>query len=199
MRGLKLTMFVLGCLVMGTQTFRHVYVKWLEPRGSFLDAYKDKAEQAVHTSEDLDDLKERYVAAVAKRRDYEGSNPEVEVRQRSARQLYDEEGELRSAIERIEAQQKSIHQLWFFWLCGLGSVGLGILAYRRLNRWLGLVGMITGFSEMACWTSPLWRTWGPQGEFERLLLLKLVLSVVSLALLVGLWLRAERHPRPTPS
>jgi hypothetical protein len=193
MRGLKVTLFILALVVFGTQTFRHVYVKWIEPRGSVLDDFREKVEDEIAASEDLDDLLAQYKVAHGRLKEYESGHPEIEVRERSAQQLYTEEQQLQSAIMRVEQQEKSIFDLWFYWLCGLLSIGLGVLAYRRLNRWLGMVGIITGFTEMATWTSPLWRTWGPQGEFERLLTLKLVLSLVSMALLIGLWLCSDKE------
>ena len=70
---------------------------------------------------------------------------------------------------------------------------LGLGAYLRVNPWVGMVGLITGFVEMAVWTSPLWRSHGPQGSFDRLLTVKLVLSFTSMALLLSLWLFHARR------
>ena len=116
----------------------------------------------------------------------------MEEHERYMNPVFQDEAKLEQAISRVEAQRKSIFDLWFFWLCGLLGVGFGIFAYHRINRWLGMAGMITGFAEMTTWTSALWRTLGPQGEFERLLTTKLILSVVTLALLIVIWLKSER-------
>lgn len=192
MRGLKITLFVLGLLTMGTQTFRHVYVKWIEPSGSVLDAYQAEVEEDIAASDDLDELTAHFEKAHEARKAYETDHQDVPAYQRLGVKAFDDEQKLRAAIKRVEGQRKSIFDLWFYWLCGLASIVLGILAYRRVNRWLGMAGMITGFSEMAWWTSPLWRTWGPQGEFDRLLTMKLLLSFVSLALLIAIWLKSDR-------
>ena len=63
MRGLQITMFILGLLVIGTQTLRHVYVKWIEPTGSVLDAYRDPVEKDISKSNDLDELVAHYKKA----------------------------------------------------------------------------------------------------------------------------------------
>lgn len=58
-----------------------------------------------------------------------------------------------------------------------------------------MASIIAGFSEMAYWTSPLARAFGALPEFERLLATKLLLSVVSWALLVALWLLMDQWGR----
>jgi hypothetical protein len=195
MRGLQVTLFVLLMVVIATQTFRHVYVKWIEPKGSVLDEFRDPVEGDLAASRSLAELKEMYRTADAavKRFEKDASLEDIERSQRTQREVYRHRDEIRSAIERWEDQGRRVFQLWFYWGCGLAGILLGLLAYARVNRWLGMVGIITGFVEMAVWTSPLWRAWGPQQEFERLLTWKLVLSFVSMALLVGLWLWHERR------
>jgi len=195
MRGLKITLFVLGLLVLGTQTFRHVYVKWIEPQGSVLDAYREDVEEDIAASKDLDELTALYEKARDARKAWEKANPEATHQERYTEnviKIFAEEGSVEQAIRQVEAQAKSLFDLRFYWICGLLSIAVGLLAYHRINRWLGMAGLITGFTEMAFWTSPLWRAGGPQGEFEKLLTTKLVLSLISLALLIGIWLKSDR-------
>jgi len=195
MRSLQATLFVLVMLVLSTQTFRHVYVKWIEPTGSVLDEFREPVDEDIAASNDLHELKAMYAKARADRQGYEKGRPlsEVDLARRTNREVYRSENELREAIVNVEGQNRSLFQLWFFWLCGLLSILLGLAAYRRVNPWIGMVGLITGFVEMAVWTSPLWRAHGPQGPFERLLTLKLTLSFVSMALLLALWLWGQRR------
>ncbi len=192
MRGLKTTLFVLGLLALSTQTFRHIYVKWIEPTGSVLDEFREPVEEDIAKSKDLDELKAMYKTAHERVEAYEKDNPKIKVEDRSAYQLYEDQREIESAIQQVEGQRKTIFEMWYFWICGLLSIGVGLLAYHRFNRWLGMVGIIAGFAEMVFMTSPLWRSWGPQGEFERLLTWKLVLSIVSMALLITMWLKSEK-------
>ena len=199
MRALQATLFVLVMLVMTTQTFRHVYVKWIEPKGSVLDDFREPVDKDIAESRSLDELKALYAKAQAAMKAYEQGKPleEIDLAKRTNRDAYREEAELRAAIERVEAQNRSRFELWFYWLCALLSIGIGVVAYARVNPWVGMVGLISGFVEMAVWTSPLWRSRGPQAGFEHLLTLKLVLSCISMALLVGMWLWNQRRERTT--
>ena len=197
MRSLQATLFVLLMLVLSTQTFRHVYVKWFEPKGSVLDDFREPVEKDIAASKTLDELKAMYAKARSAKDAYESGKPlrEVDLARRTGQVVYTEADELRAAIERVEEQDRARFKLWFYWLCGLLSILLGLGAYVRVDRWVGLVGIITGFVEMAVWTSPLWRSRGPQGAFEHLLTLKLSLSFASMVLLLTLWLSGQRRER----
>ncbi len=169
MRSLQATLFVLVMLVLSTQSFRHVYVKWVEPTGSVLDEFRETVDEDIAASKSLDELKAMYAKARTGRQDFEKDKPlrDVDLAKRTNREVYRSEQELREAIVRVEGQERDLTRLWFYWLCGLLSVVLGLLAYARVNPWVGMVGLITGFVEMAVWTSPLWRSHGPQGSFDR--------------------------------
>ena len=195
MRGTQITLFVIGLLIIGTQTFRHVYVKWIEPTSSVLDDYRPPIAEDIAATKDLDELVVLFDAAWKKVQAYEGtaSLEDIDLAKRTGSEPYRSEGEARDAIERWEAQSRSIFQLRFYWLVGLLSIVGGLFAYARINPWLGMVGIITGFTEMAVWTSPLWHSWGPQSQFERLLDQKLILSMVSAVLLIALWLWHARR------
>lgn len=197
MRGLQTTMFVLLFLVVSTQTLRHVYVKWVDPTGSVLDEFREPVEADIVASQDLDELKRRYAKAHEALKAYEKDRPlrDIQLARETGRDVYREQQELREAIERLEDQERQLFQLRFYWGCGLLGVLLGLLAYVRLNPWVGVAGLLAGFVEMAVWTSPLWRSWGPQHRFDALLMSKLVLSAVTLALLLSAWLWSERVRR----
>ncbi len=200
MRSLQATLFVLVMLVLSTQSFRHVYVKWIEPTGSVLDEFREPVDEDIAASNSLDELKAMYAKARAGRKEYEKDKSlrDVDLAKRTNQEVYRSEDELREAITRVEAQNRDLSRLWFYWLCGLVSIVLGIGAYLRVNPWVGMVGLITGFVEMAVWTSPLWRSHGPQGTFDRLLTVKLVLSFASMALLLALWLVHQRRTAGAP-
>ena len=197
MRSLQATLFVLVMMALTTQSFRHVYVKWIEPRGSVLDEFKEPVEKDIAASKSLAELKAMYAKAHAAKKGYEGGKTleEIDLARRTDRDVYKEENQLREAIDKVEDQNRSLFQLWFYWLCGLASVAVGLLAYVKINRWVGMVGLITGFVEMAVWTSPLWRSSGPQKGFDELLTLKLALSFASLVLLLAVWLWGQRRER----
>jgi hypothetical protein len=110
------------------------------------------------------------------------ADPKVSFENEQDTEPFKSERSLREAISNWEEGQKEIHALRFYWFVGLlvGAVGLG--SYYRLNRWLGLTLLIVTFSEFIYWTCPTFI--GPTTrEFDRLLVNKLVLSVVSVLLL----------------
>jgi len=193
MKALQTTLFVIAFVVLGTQSVRHAYVKWIEPRTSVLHAYRDPVDTAIASATTLQDLVTLYERARNDVRQYErkASNPEVPLHERHSTEPYATESKLREEIENWEARTKNIFELRFFWGLGLLSVGLGVLSRWKWNAWLGMAAIISGFSEMAYWTSPLFR-YRTVPEFERLLGDKLVLSFISWGLLVTLWLLIDK-------
>jgi hypothetical protein len=200
MRPLQITLFVLAFIVVGTQSFRHIYVKFFQPRTSVLDPFRDPTESGIAEAEDLDDLLVMYQEAREAVAEYEGNpaNPPVSVRERRELEPYSSEFRLEMEIQRREAQAHGIFKMRFYWAFGLVGVLLGILCHVRFNRWLGMAAVIAGFSEMAFWTSPLVRLPGAGTEFERLLNNRLVLSVVTWVLLLALWLLLDRSKIGAP-
>src|SRR3990172_7447701 len=64
MKALKITVFLLAVLVLTTQFARHIYVRYLEPRGSVLDTYvQTETKKAIKGAASLDELVSRYDAA----------------------------------------------------------------------------------------------------------------------------------------
>ncbi len=194
MQRLQTTLFVIAFVVIGTQSFRHVYVKWIEPRSSVLDAYRAPVDTAIASANNLQDLVALYERAHSLVQQYESkaANPEVPRHERQEAEAYASEMKLRTEIEGWEARTKDIFQLRFFWGLGFLSVLLGIWCHTKWNAWLGMAAIISGFSEMAYWTSPLTRSFGAAPEFERLLGNKLVLSLITWSFLVTLWLLVDK-------
>ena len=193
MRKFQTVMFVLLMVVASTQTFRHVNVKWIEPTGSVLDQFKSETESEIAQARTLDELLPLYADAKSQVEKYEanGSNPPIERYEREVTEPYKTEGELRGEIEQRENQQRQVFQLYFYWLGGLASIFVGVLVYRKVNEWVGIAAVVTGFLEMVFWTSPL-NHYHPGQEFGLLLNSKLGLSVATLALLISLWLATGR-------
>jgi hypothetical protein len=107
---------------------------------------------------------------------------EVSDRDESQLEPYKSEHTLRDAINDWESKAKDIHALRFYWFIGFALFAFGFLAYKKLNRWLGLTFLIAAFSEFIYWTSPTF--FGGTREFDKLLGNKFVFSVVSLMLLI---------------
>ena len=194
MRKFQTVMFVLVMVVASTQAFRHVYVKWVAPTGSVLDQFQTETESEIAKARTLEELLPLYAEAKEEIEDYESdpSNPAIERYERDVTEPYKTEIELKREIEKREEQQRDVFQLFFYWLGGLASIIVGIVVYRRVNEWVGIAAVVTGFLEMIFWTSPL-NGYHPGDEFGLLLNSKLCLSVATLAFLVWLWLISSRH------
>ena len=207
MKGLQITLFIIAFIILSTQSFRHVYVKWIEPTGSVLDKYNEEVEKDIESSKTLDELIYVFEEAHKKVEEYEADSVNREDKgekkckndpfkspyyNKWEKEPYKSEQKARQAIMRWESRNKMLFELYFYWFCGLLSIIIGILSYQRINTWLGISGIITGFSEMIWWTSPLHRAFGDKGIFEILLNTKLTLSVTSCLLLVILWLFSNK-------
>ena len=197
-KALQTTLFLIAFVILGTQTVRHIYVKWIEPRSSVLDAYGESVDSAIASAATLEELVALYDSAHRAVEQFKGdsSYQAMEPMDRHDDERIRTKSELREEILAWEARTKNIFELRFFWSLGFMGVVLGVLGRLKANAWMGMAAIIAGFSEMIYWTSPLNRyRAGP--EFERLLTEKLVLSLVAWMLLIGLWLmlaRRERQP-----
>ena len=195
MKGLQTTLFILAFLSLSTQSFRHIYVKWIEPEGSILDEFKESYEKKIDSTKTLSELKKLYADA---HRRYEKKDNELDssyAGRKSLNEIGSEKSSIEQLIRRREERNKEVFELWFFWCCGLFSVIVGIFIFIKLNRWIGMAGLISGFSEMVYWTKPSFRSFGGVPEFETLLNGKLALSIVTLAMLSFLWLFKNRFER----
>jgi len=186
MSALQRTLAILACLCLIVQSVRHAYLLWLEPRASVLDKYDRPLRDEIAGASSLDELVARYDSVrkevdrvKAERR---ATDPKATFEDLQDTEPFKSEASLREAIQSWQERANEIHSLRFYWFVGLGLVVLGAVSYRGLNRWVGVTLLIAGFSEFIYWTSPTFL--GPvTREFDRLLVNKLVLSLVSLALL----------------
>ena len=195
MKSTLTVLFIIAAVASSTQTFRHVYDKWLDPRESVLDEFLDETDSSIVGAQSMEQLLDLYREAFDAVEEYEldPNNPKLGIFQRPINMPpYESEYKIRSEIQSRESDEGQLFRIRFYWLCGLTSLFVGIFAFRRINRWLGLTGIIVGFSEMLCWTSPLFSNRVFSSQFESLLNLKLSLSLVTWVLLIGLWLLIEK-------
>jgi hypothetical protein len=187
-------LFVIAMLISSTQTFRHAYVKWIEPQGSVLDAFQEATEAEMEKAKTLDQLVALYREAYTKVKDYEANpdNPKVGLKERSTTEPYRSEGKIKKEIRSREQDRMQLFKLSFYWGCGLLSLAIGIGTFYKVNAWLGVSGVIIGFSEMLCWTSPLFHNSVVSQQFLTLLNYKLIFSFITWVLLIALWLVKEK-------
>jgi hypothetical protein len=188
MNALQKTLAVVALLILVSQTVRHAYRLWLEPRGSVLDKYDQPLKNEIANAASLDELLRRYEPVrkqvdAAKEELVKAGKP-LSWQQEQGTEPYKSENALRAAITDWEQKSKEIRELRFYWLIGLVLYVSGLLIYRRLNGWFGLTLLIAAFAEFMYWTSPTF--FGPgTREYERLLINKFTFSVVSLILLLS--------------
>jgi hypothetical protein len=195
MRRLQITLFIIAMVFSSTQTFRHVYTKWLEPKTSVLDKYDEKIEKDIYKSKSINELLALFDDAHKKVKAYEKdkNNPEINEHQKEDKEPYKTMIKIQDSIEKWESYGIQISKMRFFWSCGLISVILGFFIYIYLNDWLGMVGIITGFTEMIFWTCPtIFGIFGARFEFERLLNNKLFFSIITWLLLLSAWFLLQK-------
>ena len=189
MKPLLRTLAVLAALALTTQTVRHAYVLWFEPRSSVLDKYDRPLKNEIETAGSLDELLHRYDVArkeadrvKAERR---ATNPQAEFGAQQDSEPFTSERALREAVTSWEGRAKEVRSLRFYWGIGFVFSVVGLVLYLRINAWAGLTFMIIGFSEAVYWTSPTFFSGDATREFNRLLVHKFVLSIVSIVALAS--------------
>lgn len=194
MNALQRTLAIIAFLALATQTVRHAYLLWLEPRKSVLDKYDQPLKDEISSATTLEELLRRY-DPVRKAADQARQERSKEAQAGKPYRFDDMQTEpfkseraLHEAIADWERKAKEIRELRFYWFVGLLVLVMGLLSYKRLSRWLGLTLLIAAFSEFIYWTSPTFLG-GNTREFDRLLANKLAFSAVSFVLLLTvIWL-----------
>jgi hypothetical protein len=191
---MRVTLAILGLfalLIVAAQTFRHVYVRWVEPRDSVLDQFREKTEQEIAASKTLEELAALYSDAkklvqAEDAKHAEDTDSEADYRRRQ-REPYTSEELLRGAITERESHERLLQETHFFWWVGFGCALLGFIAYFHVHPWFGVSLMVVGMCEIIWATCPSFRSFGAAQEFDRLLTAKVVYSALSVALVLIAW------------
>jgi hypothetical protein len=191
MKILQAILGMLAVLLVSAQTFRHIFVRWIEPRHSELDRFRESTETSIAKSNSLSELVDLYEISWKQVREEDAKHPDTEDNhdtwERRQKDPYRSEAQLKAAIQQWEQHQRQLYELHFFWWSGCLAVALGLLAYARFSRWLGLSAFVLGYLEMTYATCPALREFGSAAEFDRLLTYKVVYSTITLLLVLGLW------------
>ncbi len=160
-------------------------IRWFRPTISVLDRFEETLKGDIKKAKSLDELVLKYEDVNKKVKDYEAdkANPIVEPQDKMQKEPYKSELTVKEAINDWESKSKEIHELRFYWSCGLLLVILGCLSYFKFNQWAGTSLLISGFAEIIYWTSPSFIR-ESSVEFERLLTNKFVFSLLSFILLL---------------
>lgn len=201
MRAIQTVLFTLAMLVITIQSIRHVYVRFLEPRTSVLDKYdQTETKKAIQNADSLEALLKLYDPArkVVDQLDEQMKKGEIG-KTKDERDLfrekfndehkkeYDCASELGYAIRQWEERSKEIYELRVFWLFGLtlGIIGTLFLSFKW--SWFGMALVIPGVIEMIWWTAPSLSFGGCPLEYDRLLINKLVFTLITLLIVMVWW------------
>jgi len=194
MKKLITTLFVLGMLTVTTQTVRHSYVRCFYDRPSVLDKYEDdEVDLEIKSVSSIDSLLVQFDKAYNDVLDFEKEKTKEELKEVNKFNKYREEPYLskskyKDAIRDWESKEEKIHEVIVFWIIGFFLIMTGIFLYFKKYKWIGLSVIIPGIIQMIWWSSPDMTTSGAHIEFLKFLNIKLVFSIVTLFLLIGMWL-----------
>jgi hypothetical protein len=190
MRVVLIILGLLAVLIAGSQTLRHIYVRWVEPRGSLLDQFQGQAAQDIAASKPLGELVAQYGEA-KKRVDEEDAKLNEVQRETEYRRMqqepYKSERQLNEAITQREEHHRQLRELHFYWWCGIAIAAIGFVAFFKLNRWFSVSLMILGYIEMIYGTCPSFRSFGAAQEFDTLLTAKTIYSLLTVAVVLVYW------------
>jgi hypothetical protein len=194
MKPLRTTLFILAFVLLASQTFRHAYVRWMEPHDSVMDKYGTDTEKKILSAKNLDELERLYAANKLKIKEEKEAKAKLPEDQRyGMTDAEKSELDLSGAIKDWEQKTREVYELWRFWFAGIGALIAAAVFYRR-DRWVGVSFVILAFAEMIWATSQSFRALGgAQTEFDRLLTQKFILSFVSWILLLITWYSLKRY------
>jgi hypothetical protein len=212
MRTLQVLALLVTLLILCAQGVRHIYVAYCQPRTSIMDKYTNTpTTKAIEEAKSLKELEDQYAPA---RKRVDELNKEMKsacetMTIREERRAYEETfreehseeygraSGLAGAIEDWEHKNNQVHELHVFWAFGIGLFIVGAIVLAVGQGWLGMALILPGVVEMLWWTSPSIRLEGCPVEFDRLLLHKVVFTLITLAVIIVAWLVNERRYRAT--
>lgn len=191
MKKLATTLFVLGMLTVTTQTVRHSYVRCFYNRPSVLDKYEDdEIDLEIKSTVSLDSLLVQFDKAYNDVIDFEKSKTEEEIKEvnKYRDEPYLSKSKYKEAIRDWESKEEKIHEVIVFWIIGFFLIIIGSFLYFKRLKWIGISLIIPGIIQMIWWSSPSISTSGAHVEFLKFLNIKLIFSIITLFILIGMWL-----------
>lgn len=184
MRGLQVTLFVLAVVSLSAQTLHFSYKKYVRHTGSVMDTAADKRIRKAAT---LDELKKEYDKVQAEIKELEKNKSRTELRYYYSKHPYSTRNKLNYAIRNWEMSKEQLRKLYFHWTGGLLLFLLGAVLYWRKQAWQGMAFVSAGVMEMVWWSSPTFTTRGALAGYADTLDTKLILTLVTLALILLAW------------
>jgi len=196
-KGLQHTVLIFALAILSSQSIHYVYMKFFYPTTSVLDTELDVGIREAKSLDELVAMHEKSEQAV---QEYERqlSPEDRKNNNRWDAAPYRSQNEIADAIRDWERKNEQFRRLLVQWTYGLIIAAIGVAAYARGFLWVGTALVVAGMGEMLWWCSPSIRLEGAFGEFDRLLNTKLLLSVLTAAMLAITWRTWSRdRPRAT--
>jgi hypothetical protein len=107
--------------------------------------------------------------------------------------LFKKHEALHSEITQREQQSRELRDHWLYSGFGFCLVVVGGVMYRRRIEWPGFSLLVAGFCILEWWASPSFSNLGGAAiEYHRLLVSKMLLTLVTLATLFVAWAMREK-------
>ena len=199
MKGLQITFFVIFAGTLCIQAVRHTHLYFYGLEESILAPYEEHfgMEKEIQLEASTEELLAEYKATqerIKELSDADETKPQYELQQEHS-ELFARNRALFQEITEREDRQHQLRDIWLFSLAGYGLVGLGALVYSRGREWIGMSLILPGLSEVVWWSAPAFTLGGAVREYELLLVNKMILTVIALAVLLGLWLASQRKSK----
>ena len=190
MRAAKIVFFLICVVIVSTQTFRHIYVRFLDKNESILDKYRTEIEMEIYESTNIEHLENLFIDNDTKIKQIKNSDGNY-TENRIYKELQLEKAKITAAIHKAENLSESRYKLIIYWTIGLICILFGCVSFFFTSKWISFASLISGFSEMTVWTSPFFDR-SNTINFIELLNMKLVLSIITLILIITIWLLNEK-------
>jgi hypothetical protein len=197
MKGFQTTLLILFAAVLSTQAIRHVHlyvIGYEEPLAVSAPGYP-QAQQQVRLEESTDELVAEYEDTSQQIDELEKQDPSLQpyAVQQAHPELYARRSALVQELNERQRITSEIRDLWIYSIAGLVLLGIGARLYSTGREWVGMSLIVPGFLELMWWSSPSFTMGGAVQEFDVLLINKIVLTLISIALLYLFWSAARRR------
>lgn len=176
--------FILAMLILTTQTIHFGYLRWVYTPTVIVDPLEENPAPITPEAKSLDDLVKRHNEALARIKSYESnkSNPVINRTDRREIEPYRTEILLSADITSWEKQDKRILAVRYYCIWGVAFVLFGILAFKKVDEYLGLSLLLAGFCELIGYTGSL--IYNPDLGYTRLLNAQILYSLASIVVLL---------------
>ncbi len=200
MKAFQTTLLILFAAILTTQAIRHVHlyvIGYEEPFPVTAPGFPAEARAQARMEESTDELMAEYEATREQLEQLIQEDPAktTYTLQQEHPELFARHSALAIEVNERHRITSEIRDLWIFSIAGIILLGVGARLYVTGHEWVGMSLIVPGFLELMWWSSPSFTMGGAVQEFDVLLLNKIVVTIVSIALLYLFWSAARRRDR----